>query len=80
VFSSSFLQVGDFQQALGQLPPNVASAIHVAKTDVTSEDSVQAALDLAEKNFGGSVNVAVNCAGLLNVNSIDIRSTLLKPS
>jgi len=34
------------------------------KTDVTSEDDVNAALDLAEAEFGGKVNVVVNCAGI----------------
>ena len=35
-----------------------------APCDVTSESDVNAALDLAEKTFGGKVNVAVNCAGI----------------
>jgi 3-hydroxyacyl-CoA dehydrogenase/3-hydroxy-2-methylbutyryl-CoA dehydrogenase len=34
------------------------------KVDVTDEDQVNAALDAAESTFGGSVNVAVNCAGI----------------
>ena len=38
--------------------------VRFAKTDVTSEDDVNAALDLAESAFGGKVNVVVNCAGI----------------
>lgn len=34
------------------------------KTDVTSEESVIAALDAAEARFGGTVNCLVNCAGI----------------
>ncbi|KAI9923128.1 hypothetical protein PsorP6_002073 [Peronosclerospora sorghi] len=37
---------------------------HFSPTDVTSEDDVAAALDLAESIFGESVNTAVNCAGI----------------
>ena len=33
-------------------------------TDVTSEESVNAALDAAEARFGGTVNCLVNCAGI----------------
>ena len=36
-----------------------------APCDVTSEDDVKAALDNAEAKFGGNVNVAVNCAGIV---------------
>ncbi|MEO9682485.1 MAG: SDR family NAD(P)-dependent oxidoreductase [Tateyamaria sp.] len=43
----------------------VASEIggHFAKTDVTDETSVQAAIDLAVARMGG-ITVAVNCAGI----------------
>jgi len=34
------------------------------RTDVTSEESVNAALDQAEARFGGPVNCLVNCAGI----------------
>ena len=34
------------------------------RTDVTDEDSVNAALDAAEARFGGTVNCLVNCAGI----------------
>lgn len=36
---------------------------HFAETDVTSEESVQAAIDLALDRMGG-INAAVNCAGI----------------
>ena len=35
-----------------------------AETDVTNEDQVSAALDLAESQFGETVNVAISCAGI----------------
>ena len=35
-----------------------------AETDVTNEDQVSAALDLAESQFGEPVNVAISCAGI----------------
>uniref|UniRef100_K3WJX3 3-hydroxyacyl-CoA dehydrogenase type-2 n=1 Tax=Globisporangium ultimum (strain ATCC 200006 / CBS 805.95 / DAOM BR144) TaxID=431595 RepID=K3WJX3_GLOUD len=37
---------------------------HFSPTDVTNEDDVIAALDLAESSFGEPVNTAVNCAGI----------------
>jgi 3-hydroxyacyl-CoA dehydrogenase / 3-hydroxy-2-methylbutyryl-CoA dehydrogenase len=43
-----------------ELGPNA----HFHPTDVTNEDDVTAALDLAESSFGQPVNVAVNCAGI----------------
>jgi len=47
-------------QVADELGPNVV----FAETNVTSEDDVTAALDLAAEKFGGPVNVAVNCAGI----------------
>mmetsp|Transcript_13692 Transcript_13692/g.27780 ORF Transcript_13692/g.27780 Transcript_13692/m.27780 type:complete len:258 (-) Transcript_13692:84-857(-) len=35
-------------------------------TDVTSEEQVSAALDLAEAKFGEAVSSAINCAGILH--------------
>ena len=35
-----------------------------AETDVTNEDQVSAALDLAESQFGEPVNAAISCAGV----------------
>ncbi|KAG6613656.1 3-hydroxyacyl-CoA dehydrogenase type-2 [Phytophthora cinnamomi] len=37
---------------------------HFSPTDVTNEDDVTAALDLAESSFGEPVNTVVNCAGI----------------
>lgn len=45
------------------LAEELGSAVIFAKTDVTNEDSVRLALDLAINAFG-SINVAVNCAGI----------------
>lgn len=46
------------------LAGELGSRARFAKTDVTSEESVNAALDLAVKAFG-SIGVAVNCAGVV---------------
>ncbi|CEG48238.1 3-hydroxyacyl-dehydrogenase type-2 isoform x1 [Plasmopara halstedii] len=37
---------------------------HFCPTDVTNEDDVAAALDLAESAFGNPINTVVNCAGI----------------
>lgn len=37
---------------------------HFSPTDVTNEDDVATALDLAESSFGEPVNIVVNCAGI----------------
>lgn len=53
--------------AAAQLREKVADApgkIVFASTDVTSEDDVGQALDLAEGEFGRTVSLAVNCAGI----------------
>mmetsp|Transcript_28498 Transcript_28498/g.66189 ORF Transcript_28498/g.66189 Transcript_28498/m.66189 type:complete len:259 (-) Transcript_28498:195-971(-) len=42
----------------------LGSSAVFAPTDVTSEEDVMAALDLAASSFGGEVNSAVNCAGI----------------
>ena len=42
----------------------LGSSAIFAGTDVTSEEDVTRALNLAEETFGRSVNVAVNCAGI----------------
>ena len=44
-------------------PPAIASRVRFQKTDVTKESDVQAAIDLAVKEFG-ALNGAVNCAGI----------------
>jgi hypothetical protein len=51
-------------EAVKALGPSFSKSVILAKTDVTSEESVNSTLDLIEKTFGGSVNVAVNCAGI----------------
>ena len=43
---------------------DIGSNAIFAPCDVTSEDDVNAALDQAERTFGGKVNVVVNCAGI----------------
>lgn len=44
-------------------PAAIASRVRFQKTDVTKEADVQAAVDLAVKEFG-ALNGAVNCAGI----------------
>ena len=44
--------------------PNGGPVLAWAETDVTNEDQIAAALDLAESQFGEPVNVAVSCAGI----------------
>lgn len=44
-------------------PAAIASRVRFQKTDVTKESDVQAAIDLAVKEFG-ALNGAVNCAGI----------------
>eukprot|EP00996_Jenningsia_fusiforme_P001397 NODE_2283_length_1241_cov_30.463926_g2079_i0.p1 GENE.NODE_2283_length_1241_cov_30.463926_g2079_i0~~NODE_2283_length_1241_cov_30.463926_g2079_i0.p1 ORF type:complete len:260 (-),score=56.19 NODE_2283_length_1241_cov_30.463926_g2079_i0:341-1120(-) len=43
----------------------LGSNVVFAPADVTSESDINAALDLAERNFGSNVNAAINCAGML---------------
>ncbi|MFF5994751.1 3-hydroxyacyl-CoA dehydrogenase [Lysinibacillus sp. KU-BSD001] len=45
------------------LVAQLGDAVTYAKTDVTKEEQVQAAIDLAIETFG-HINVAVNCAGV----------------
>lgn len=54
------LPTSDGRNVARELGPNA----HFQPTDVTNEDEVTAALDLAESSFGQSVSVAVNCAGI----------------
>ncbi|KAJ0411728.1 hypothetical protein ATCC90586_002112 [Pythium insidiosum] len=54
------LPTSDGLKVARELGPNC----HFHPTDVTSEEDVTAALDLAESSFGQPVNVAVNCAGI----------------
>lgn len=56
----------DVQEERGRkLAEELGPAAIFAKTDVTSEESVEEALDSAVKAFG-SINAAVNCAGIVN--------------
>ena len=41
-----------------------------AETDVTNEDQVSAALDLAESQFGEPVNAAISCAGTTSARKV----------
>ena len=54
--------------------PNGGPVLAWAETDVTNEDQISAALDLAESQFGEPVNVAVSCAGIGTA-----RKTLSRP-
>ncbi|EQC42431.1 3-hydroxyacyl-CoA dehydrogenase type-2 [Saprolegnia diclina VS20] len=54
------LPTSDGQELARQLGPNC----HFSPTDVTDEEQVSAALDLAESAFGKPIDIAVNCAGI----------------
>jgi NAD(P)-dependent dehydrogenase (short-subunit alcohol dehydrogenase family) len=55
--------VMDIQDERGEaLASELGDAVVFAKTDVTSEEDVQAAIDTAKEKFGG-VHFCVNCAG-----------------
>lgn len=47
----------------GKLAAELGNSVIFAKTDVTSEESVQSAIQQAISAFGG-INVAINCAGI----------------
>jgi NAD(P)-dependent dehydrogenase (short-subunit alcohol dehydrogenase family) len=54
----------DLDQARGEkLASELGSSVIFAKTDVTSEESVQSAIQQAINAFGG-INVVINCAGI----------------
>lgn len=53
----------DVGEAGAQLASDLGANVRYAKTDVTDEAQVQAAVDLALKEFGG-VHGAINCAGI----------------
>ncbi|KAG9413725.1 hypothetical protein AC1031_012949 [Aphanomyces cochlioides] len=54
------LPSSDGQNVARTIGPNA----HFSPTDVTNEEQVCAALDLAESAFGKTVDIAVNCAGI----------------
>jgi len=64
VKSGGKVVVADVNVIGQQVAEELGNSAVFSKTDVTSEESVKVALDLAEKSFGGPVNVAVNCAGI----------------
>lgn len=54
----------DLDQARGEkLASELGNSVIFVKTDVTSEESVQSAIQKALDTFGG-INVAINCAGI----------------
>ncbi|DBA03483.1 TPA: hypothetical protein N0F65_002891 [Lagenidium giganteum] len=54
------LPTSDGRNVARELGPNC----HFSPTDVTNEEEVTAALDLAESSFGQPVNTAISCAGI----------------
>lgn len=58
------LVIVDVQEELGaELAAELGDNVSFIKTDVTSEDDVQAAVNLAVEKYGG-VQGAINCAGI----------------
>src|SRR5438067_10440871 len=56
--------IADLNQETGdKLAAEFAPRVRFAKTEVTDEKSVQAAVDLAVKLFGG-LHVSIQCAGI----------------
>lgn len=55
--------LADLNDAGAEVAKEIGANARFALTNVTSEDDVNAALDLAEAEFG-TVNVAINCAGI----------------
>jgi len=54
----------DLDQARGEkLSAELGENVIFVKTDVTSDESVQAAINMAIQVFGG-INIAINCAGI----------------
>ncbi len=53
----------DIGERGAEVATELGSAARFAKTDVTDEKQVQAAIDLAKREFGG-VHGAINCAGI----------------
>jgi NAD(P)-dependent dehydrogenase (short-subunit alcohol dehydrogenase family) len=62
--------IADVQEANGKaVAAELGERARFAKTDVTDEASVNAALKLAKESFGG-VQVVVNCAGIIGVGRV----------
>jgi 3-hydroxyacyl-CoA dehydrogenase/3-hydroxy-2-methylbutyryl-CoA dehydrogenase len=56
--------MADLQKSSSATQECSATSSIYCHTDVTSEDSVRQALDLAESTFGEPINAAINCAGI----------------
>jgi NAD(P)-dependent dehydrogenase (short-subunit alcohol dehydrogenase family) len=56
--------IADLNSETGQaLADELGQAVHFVKTNVTDEESVQAAIKQASERFGG-LHIAINCAGI----------------
>ena len=63
--SGGSVVIADLPSSAGeQVARELGDRAAFAPVDVTSEHDVAAALDVAEARFGGSVDCAVNCAGV----------------
>lgn len=62
--------IADLNEAAGQaLVDELGASVRFIRCDVTSGDEVQAAVDLAEKDFG-ALQGAINCAGIVVVQKL----------
>lgn len=62
--------IADLQDEAGAALANeLGKHARFARTDVTSQDSVQEALDVAKQQFGG-VQVLINCAGIAAIGRV----------
>ncbi|KAL7503686.1 hypothetical protein ACHAXN_001436 [Cyclotella atomus] len=56
--------IEQFERLRSSIGVGDEKALQFAETDVTSEEDVVGALNVAEREFGEQVNLAVNCAGI----------------
>lgn len=62
--------IADLNEAAGQaLADELGANVRFVRCDVTSGDEVQAAIDMAEKAFGG-LQGSINCAGIVVVQKV----------
>lgn len=62
--------IADLNEAAGQaLADELGANVRFVRCDVTSGDEVQAAVDMAEKAFGG-LQGSINCAGIVVVQKV----------
>lgn len=62
--------IADLNEAAGQaLADELGANVRFVRCDVTSGDEVQAAIDMAEKAFGG-LQGSINCAGIVVVQKL----------